>query len=206
MVWTPREGTRVGLAYRSEMNHSVNGMAGLRGFTPADATADYDFTLPQVVSLGIHQALSDKWTLLGEAQWQDSSSFKGFYINLGASAVAPASTDVRAQDWDDSWIFALGAQYRPDARSRWIFGAHYDTAVSDGGGNTITPDGDRVMIGIGYERQVSEGFRWSAHYAHVFYDDAAINVAPSATNEQGTLVGSMETDLHMFGVSGTFTW
>ncbi|MFN0264405.1 OmpP1/FadL family transporter [Tepidamorphus sp. 3E244] len=206
LVWTPHEGTTIGLAYRSQMDHGISGMAGLRGFPLADATANYNLTLPQVVSLGVRQDLGERWSLLGEVVWQDSSSFTGFNIALGASLVAPASTDVRPQDWDDSWIFAIGAEYRPDANSRILFGMHYDTAVASGGGNTLSPDGDRIMVGLGYERRMNEHFKWSAHYAHVFYEDAPINVTPSATNTQGTLIGSLETDLHMFGISGTFTW
>ncbi|MCB1478536.1 MAG: outer membrane protein transport protein [Rhodobiaceae bacterium] len=202
LIWKPHDGTTIGLAYRSQMDHDFNGSAGLRDVVAYGA--QYDLTMPQIVSLGIRQKLHSGWTLLGEIEWQDFSTFTGFDIALAPPS--PVSRDVRPQSWDDSWIFAIGAEYRPDEKNTWRFGIQYDTAVSDGGGNTLSPDADRIMVGLGYERQVSDRFKWSAFYAHVFYDDAAINVTPSATNTQGTLIGSMETDLDMFGVSGTFTW
>ncbi|MCC0053496.1 MAG: outer membrane protein transport protein [Rhodobiaceae bacterium] len=207
LIWTPHEGTTIGLAYRSQMDHGFSGMAGIRGNFLFERTADYDMTLPQVVSLGIRQDLHENWTLLGEVQWQDSSSFTGFDIALGPSIADPTTRrDVRPQEWDDSFIIALGLQYRSDEKTTWSTGIHYDTAVSDGGGNTLSPDGDRIMIGFGVEKQVSERFKWSAHYAHVFYKNAGINVTPSATNTQGALIGSLESDLHMFGIAGTLTW
>ena len=203
LIWTPHDGTTIGLAYRSQMDHDFSGMAGIRGNALFDRTAGYDLTMPQIVSLGIRQELHDGWTLLGEIEWQDFSTFTGFDIALGPSTIDPVNRqDVRPQDWNDSWIFAIGAEYRPNEKSTWRFGVQYDTAVSDGGGNTLSPDADRIMVGFGYERMVNDHFKWSAFYAHVFYDDAQISV----TNGQGTLIGSMETDLDMFGVSGTFTW
>ncbi len=199
LVWQPTETTRIGLAYRSEMEHDFSGTAGLRINPLSHVSAHYDLTMPQIVSLGLHHAINDRWTLLGEVQWQDFSEFTGFDIALGG----PPFRDIRPQNWDDSWIFALGFAYRHDERTILRAGAHYDTAVSDGGANTLSPDADRVMIGFGIERRVNDRFRWSAHYAHVFFDDAPINVTSPA---QGSLVASMETDVDIFGISGTLTW
>lgn len=199
LILTPFDGTRIGVAYRSEMAHDFNGTAGLRN-TPASVTsAQYELTMPQVVSVGLHQQLTEKLTLLAEAQWVDFSAFTGFDITLGA----PPFRDVRPQDWDDTFIFALGFAYAHDEKTTFRAGIHYDTAVSDGGGNVLSPDADRIMVGFGVEREISEKVTLSAHYAHVFFDDAEISVTDPV---QGTLVGVMESNLHLGGLAINIRW
>ncbi|MEM8877276.1 MAG: outer membrane protein transport protein [Pseudomonadota bacterium] len=204
LVLTPMDGTRIGIAYRSAFEHDFSGRAGNTGnpvfMAPAAATtAQYDLTMPQIVSLGLHQVLTDRLTFLAEAQWIDFSTFTGFDITLGTFPFR----DVRPQDWDDSYILAAGFSYQHDELTKLSAGIHYDTGVSSGGGNTLSPDADRIMIGFGVEREISENITLSAHYAHVFFDNAPISVDDPT---QGVLVGQLVSGLDMGGIALQIRW
>lgn len=199
LVLTPMDGTRIGIAYRSAFDHGFDGAAGVRGNPATDVSARYDLTMPQIVSVGLQQALSDRLTFLAEAQWIDFSTFTGFDIALSA----PPFRDIRPQNWDDSYILAAGFSYRHDERTTLSAGIHFDTGVSSGGGNTLSPDADRIMIGFGIGREISEKVTLSAHYAHVFFDDAPISVNDPT---QGVLVGRMVSGLDMGGIALRIRW
>jgi long-chain fatty acid transport protein len=203
LVLTPIDGTRIGIAYRSAFEHDFSGWAGSSG-NPAFAIpatslgAQYELTMPQIVSIGLHQALGDRFTLMAEAQWIDFSTFTGFDIQISNGI-----RDVRPQDWDDSYILAAGFEYQHDEATTLSAGIHYDTGVSSGGGNTLSPDADRIMLGFGAERVLSEKITISAHYAHVFFDDAPITVNDPT---QGVLNGQLVSDLHMGGIAMRIRW
>ncbi|MEO1161807.1 MAG: outer membrane protein transport protein, partial [Pseudomonadota bacterium] len=109
LVLTPMDGTRIGIAYRSAFEHDFNGRAGNTGnlgfgAPPAAVTAQYELNMPQIISVGLQQAITERFTFLAEAQWIDFSTFTGFDIALGG----PPFRDVRPQNWDDSYILAAG--------------------------------------------------------------------------------------------------
>lgn len=196
---TPADGTRIGLGYRSQLTHHLTGTAGIDlAFVPID-TARFDVKLPEVISIGIEQRLGPGLRLFGEAQWVHWSRFTGFDIAFGSGR----PNEVRSQSWDDTWLVAGGLGYMLRPGTELTAGVHYDTAVTSGGSNTLSPDGARTMIGLGLSQRIAGSGVLSAHYAHVFFDQAAVNVSSPGS---GTLVGEYKASLDIVGLSFKLDW
>lgn len=199
ILLTPGEGTRIGIGYRSALTHHMRGEAGavLPGIPVETATFDVD--LPHIVTLGIEQRVNPHLRLFAEGQWVGWSRFKGFDIAFGSGR----PNELRAQTWDDTWLLAAGFGYLLRPGTELTAGIHYDTAVTDGGTNTLSPDGARTTIAIGFTHKIDHNATISAQYAHVFFEDAAINVAGPTS---GTLNGVYEAELDTFGVNVAINW
>src|SRR3546814_12008460 len=79
VVVTPREDTRVGLHYRSGIDHELTGEASLRTalgtvIEQSGGTADLD--LPDIVSFGVAHDLTDSSQVAGSRNWYNCSSFE----------------------------------------------------------------------------------------------------------------------------------
>lgn len=196
-TWDPLPGTRIGVGFRSQITHHLRGKAGLTD-TPLKESVSFNLVTPAVVSLGIEQQVTEKLTLLGEVEWSNWSAFDGFQIRFDSGR----PDNIRAQDWDDTWFFSLGGRYQATGRTSVSAGVGYEQAVSNGGTNTISPDGDRTILGLGLTHELWPGMTLAASYAHIWFADGAIEVADA----QGTFKGAMSNDLDVVGVSLTGRW
>lgn len=197
LTWDPLPGTRVGLGYRSEVAHGVRGAVGI-GTSGLAIPVNFDLSTPAVVSAGLEQDLTDRLTLLGEVQWSDWSVFDGFHIRF--DEVFPDV--VRAQEWKDTWFVSAGGRYQATDRTSLSVGLGFENAVASGAANTVSPDGDRTILGLGLTHRFDSGMTLSASYGHVWFSDATIDVA----DLQGTLKATMKNDLDIVGVSLTGRW
>jgi long-chain fatty acid transport protein len=198
LTWDPLPGTRVGLSYRSQITHHLNGTAGIKGL-PFTQNVSFNLSTPTVISAGIEQSITERLTLLGEVDWNDWSAFDGFRIKFD-SGLFP--TVVRPQVWKDTWFFSLGGRYQVLDRTSVSAGIGYEQSVSVGGSNTINPDGDRTILGLGFTHECWRGITLAASYAHIWFADGAIDVA----SPRGTLKATMKNDLDIVGVSLTGQW
>lgn len=195
LLLEPFDGLRIGAGYRSEINHRLMGTAGadLQGI-PEDR-ANFDVTTPQMVTLGVEAQITDRIALLGEVEWIDWSVFNGFVIDFESGR----PTEIRPQDWRDTWFYSAGVRIKVDERTQISAGASYDQGISTGASNTLSPDGNRTGVAFGLTREVSETSELRFSYMHLFIADAPINTR----NQSGTLLANFESDLDVFGVSWT---
>lgn len=199
VLLTPLPGTRIGIGYKSPLTHDVRGTAGaeLPGL-PADG-ARFDVALPEIVSAGIEQRVTPTVRLFGEVQWVNWSRFKGFDISFASGR----PNELRPQVWEDTWMGAIGLGWTVLPGTEITAGVHYDTPVTKGGTNTLSPDGARTMIAAGINQRVGERGMVSVYYGHVLFEDAPVNAA-SLTS--GTLTGTFKGSLDLFGASLKLTW
>ena len=98
---TPVRGTEVGLGYRSFINHDLDGT-----LTTANAGAfdvDYrDVNLPDIVTLGVRQRITDRFRVMVGAEWSNWSRFDTVEVEGG-----PAPIELPFQ-YDDAWFFSAG--------------------------------------------------------------------------------------------------
>ncbi len=196
IVLTPTETTRIGVGYRSQITHRLEGTAGaaLPGIRIPDDGASFDVDLPDIVSVGLEQRIGSSLRLFAEGQWVGWSRFKGFDISFTSGR----PNELREQDWDDTWMAAIGFGYMLYPGTELTAGVHYDTAVTDGGVNTLSPDGNRTMVALGLNQRITDRGMLSLYYAHVFFEDVPIDIAQPRS---GTFEGTFEADLDIFGLS-----
>ncbi|MEE4603898.1 MAG: outer membrane protein transport protein [Desulfobacteraceae bacterium] len=197
ILLTPRTGTRIGLTYRSDVDLEFRDVASLSKIGPvlqgflnfsgvADKKVDIDMTIPQAVMLSGYHQLTDQWAVMGNIGWQDWSEFGKQDLTLRS---ANSRTFTQDLNYDDSWKFALGLQYRFADSWLWSVGGSYASAIADE--DTRTPDGfyDRqIRIGTGIQYDWNQDVTIGAAYQYLDAGDADID------QDGGPLQGPLEGD------------
>jgi long-chain fatty acid transport protein len=176
----PHEDTTVGVHYRSPMSHTldgrinVRGVAGLNESTPGTAP----LRLPEVLSMGVAHDLTDRWTVLGEANWFGWNRFEG--VRAVRSTNNTVATNVN-YDYSATWSVALGFEYHWDARTTLRGGYEYDeTPSADKDRSARIPDGDRNMFAAGLSYQITPKVSFDAGALYALIFDEEIDVTRNA--------------------------
>jgi len=202
----PREGTRFGLTYRSEVKLDFKDAASLRGIGPllnlvlnnrgfTGSKADLEMKIPQMDMLSGYQQLTDKLAIMGNVGWQEQSEFGKTSVTVSSITTQRFTAN---RNFRDTWHFAIGIDYR--IQDPWLFslGFAYDESPVDRDDRTPDMPVDRQYrygTGIQYEwnKDITVGFA----YEYVDLGDADINRFRGAL--AGRLVGDYKTnELHVF--------
>lgn len=191
LLWSPSEATRIGVAYRSQINHSLTGRAtfsepatlgGFDALGPLGAAlhaafADSDITasvsLPDSASVSVFQRLSDNVSVVGDLSWTDWTDIPELRLEF-SNPLAPQSAEVL--NWDDTWRVSAGVVV--DLNERWTVRSGYaydESPVPDAISRTSRlPDNDRQWLAFGVSHRFSPAITVDLGYAHLFIRDTAI--------------------------------
>jgi len=202
-LFEPAKGTRIGIGYRSPINHELTGTVtytGVPGKTGADIKAK--LTTPDSVSLGLYQQVSEQVALVSDVAWTHWSRFKELRIN--SEAGAPIS--LTEEKWDNTWFLSLGAIYHPVEDWTLRAGFAYDQSpVSTDYRTPRIPDNNRYWLAIGAGYQINQHISVDAAYAHLFVPNSSINLHDSGAASdpnlgRGNLVGSYSSDIDIASI------
>jgi long-chain fatty acid transport protein len=179
---TPMAGTTIGLGYRSSIEHGLKGEAGaaspLMPLTPIKATID----TPDMVTLGVSQVITDRFTLNAGVEWTNWSRFGTFpvYNRNTGGAYAPLGTPISlAFRYKDSWYFSLGGAYKLDPNWTLRAGFGYEISpITDENRPVRLPDSNRFHVAVGASYHWNERLSFDVGYAHLFTEGANIDIGP----------------------------
>ena len=165
-MWQPTENVRVGLAYRSQVNHKADGYLKT-DLTYAGQTVPLksndghaEMSAPHVITLTGTWKATEALRLSSLVRWTNWSSFDKLPIS-GSSlyaatsllpAPAPATDKTEATyKWKDSWLFTVGADYDINDEFTVRGGVGYEISpVDDDKYRSATiPDTDRLWLSMG---------------------------------------------------------
>lgn len=215
VMFEPLEGTRIGLAYRSKIDHTLegdadfdvgNGTGAALAANPAfqDTAAKADFNAPASASIGLYHDINQEWALMGEVQWTEWSEFEELRIEFDS----PQPDSVTIEDWDDSLFFAVGTTYKPEAVDGLTlrFGLAYDQSPIDEDTRTPRiPGNDRYWVSVGAGYQPFNWLDLSLSYTHIFMADGDVDlsVVDDPNNAgRGNLTASYEQHIDIVTFSG----
>ncbi len=205
--------TRVGLSYRSRIEHSLSGNVdfdvpararailnaiGLNNyFIDTDARADLD--TPPSVSLGLSQEIGERTTLMGDVTWTGWSVFKDLSVRFDSGQ--PDS--VTEERWEDSLRYALGLSHRLTEELTLRAGTAFDeTPVKAAYRTPRVPDNNRWWLALGAGYRFSESFAADFGYAHLFISDPDSRLRNKP--ETGYLVGYYDADVDIFALQASY--
>ena len=207
------ERTRFGLAYRSEIRQTLNGDANwtqnLAGHV--NSVAESTVYTPQSASANFYHELNDKVAMMGNATWTGHSAFNNLTINF-INTNAAGKPMVIPQNWKNSWMFALGANYKYSDALMLRTGIAYDQSPvpSDAMRNPALPDSDRYWLSLGANYKLDKQNSIDLSYSYIFFKNANTNYsdvcAPYGlglcpyTGNGETTTGSYKTSMQMLGV------
>ncbi len=207
-----------GLNYRSEMKHSFDDLdveftpqIGMLGPIPVGLTntkADLDVTLPQFISLGLAWSVGSL-TLTADAYWWNWSKLDELNFVLEAPVAGQASLRT-PMDWNDTWTWAIGAQYKIKAWDREISlrgGFMYEESpVPD---ETVIPvgyQGDNLLYNVGIGTPIGPIYS-DLYFTYVHTKDRVWNNSYSYTrNPGGGPVTGEFNDYQTFLIGVNFTY
>ena len=174
-LWQMDPDTRLGLTYRSRIDHK------LKGSLSTGVAASADISVPDSASLSVLRHLDPRWDLLADLTWTGWSSFDQL-------AVAGSGAPSIPENWKNTERLSLGLTYRPVREWTWRMGVAYDpTPVPDASHRTPRiPDGDRTWLAMGGQYRMGLREAVDFGYAHLFVRDATIDHSEGGVTLAGT--------------------
>jgi long-chain fatty acid transport protein len=182
-LWQFTPNTRVGLAYRSEIDFTLEGSATVTNFPLVPGgPVTADITLPDSASLSLFHKLSAKWDLLADVTWTGWSDFDKLAIYRTSGALLSSTPE----NWDDILRYSLGATWHMSDKLSLRSGVAYDEApVSDLDRTPRIPDGARTWIAFGGQYRLSQQGALDFGYAHLFVNDPGLQSTAGGTTLNG---------------------
>ena len=188
---TPRPGTVIGLGYRSFIDHDLDGT--LQTANAGNFHVTYEnVTMPDLVTLGIRQTITDRLRVMAGAEWSNWSQFGTVEIEG-----APAPIDL-AFDYDDGWFVSVGGEFDLTERVTLRSGVGYEWGPIDDNVRTYRiPDGDRLQLSAGVSYRLDERFSFDLGYSFAAVEDMSIRAADAGgPDANGPFSGRADTHVH----------
>ena len=158
-MWQPTETVRVGLAYRSQVNHKADGYLKTEvssGSTLIGSRKSNDghaeMSAPHVITLTGTWKATEDLRLSALARWTNWSSFDTLPISGSSMEQLTRKKKIEAEyHWKDSWLFTVGADYDINDEFTVRGGVGYEISpVDDDKYRSATiPDTDRLWLSMG---------------------------------------------------------
>ena len=167
----PMPGTKIGIAYRSEVEYQLGGF--LSTSTGQPARIGTDFPLPQRVLVSLSQKVGEDTVVIADVGWTDFSQFDTTTLNLedvGVSTIIP-------RNWDDTWRFGLAVQHRITPQWGINGGITYDTSPMDDEDRLPDLPIDRqISLSAGLNYVMNDKLTIGLGYNYVDSGDAKIDI------------------------------
>ncbi len=204
--------TRFGIAYRSEIKHTLKGDANFTvpdaaspvtaGGAFADTGITAKVTLPQTISVSGFHEINNDIAVMADITWTGWNSFQELRIQYD-NPVQPDS--VTTEDWNNVYRIAIGAQYQ--LNNQWLLrtGIAYDESPVPSAERRTPrlPGSDRKWLSFGASYALRENIKIDMGYTHIFASDARINntlESDALPVLEATLTGVYEASVDILSV------
>jgi len=211
--------SRLGVAYRSSMDSQLKGEVDFtvdptfQGFLTAnftgtpleafltDTTVQAGIELPAQLSVSYVRDVNADLTVMADVTWTQWSNFDALVIKFDNLA-QPTST--QPENWEDSYRYAIGANYQLDSKMTLRGGVAVDqTPVPSAEDRTARiPGNDRTWISLGLGYEIDKHTSIDVGYSHLIVKDTDIN--NEVPNSGQLLIGEYSADVDIISVQGNF--
>jgi long-chain fatty acid transport protein len=204
--------TRIGVAYRSEVEQELEGDASFTEPTGptipapiaavmADTGATAPLDLPASLSLSVTTEVAPKWELMADLTWTGWSSFEELRIQFDNPRKADS---VQPENWEDTYKVSLGFNYQHS--DQWTFrgGIAYDQSPISGVEYRTPriPDNDRKWLAGGFTYSATSDMTVDFALAHLFVSDTDLDSTDESFGHQ--LSGTYKTDANILSVQANW--
>ncbi|KZC41587.1 MULTISPECIES: OmpP1/FadL family transporter [Rhodanobacter] len=212
--WKLTPNDKLALNYRSKISHTLEGTGNFTTTPGYDlllanpslassippfshTTGSADFTTPAVASASYwHQA--EKFGFGVDVAWTKWDVFKNLTVNYGNSQ--PRTSE--AYNWRNTIYASIGGDYYLNDRLTLRGGIAVDSSPTHlSTRSPRVPDSTRKMVTVGIGYKASEHLEINASYAHIFVNNAHVNVTDSTRD---TLTGNFDDYGNLLSVSAMY--
>ena len=175
------DSTRVGVGYRSEINHKLKGKMtssvspSFPLFNTLNQKISAKLTTPAMLSMGVYHDVNEKWAVMAEYQRVFWSSFQNltFKSQNGGYTISNVK-----ENWRDTNFYSIGTSYMLDNQWKLRLGLAYDqSAVRYAHRTPRIPDSDRIWYSAGLGYQYNENLSFDIGYTYIQAHKAKMNTA-----------------------------
>lgn len=189
------DSTRVGVGYRSEINHKLKGKMKSSGSPSSEFNAltnqkiSAKLTTPAMLSMGVYHDINEKWAVMAEYQRVFWSSFQNLTFVGDRLNKPEGNIDQVKEDWRDTNFYSIGTSYMLDNQWKLRLGLAYDqSAVRYAHRTPRIPDSDRIWYSAGLGYQYNENLSFDMGYTYIKAHSARMNSA--VTGNEGSHVSA----------------
>ena len=214
VLFEPTHDTRIGLHYRSKVDHDIEGDVEFRLPSPllagtfSNTDVEADVQLPASASVSAFHQINSKWAVMADYTWTEWSAIPALRFEFDNSL----PDNVTTFDWENTYRLSVGTRFHPSG-SNWTYraGVAYDESpVQHAATRTPRlPDTDRIWLTVGAGFNPGDDLRIDFGYAHLFMNDAKISKAAAPGDEnflRGALNGSYEASVDILSIEAQYTF
>ena len=217
-MFTPTENTRLGIAYRHSVEHTLEGTGTFTNSEPFQALLDSvgtdlfrsgpgqtEITTPATVALSVAHRLPNfnRLELLADATWSQWTVFDELLIEFDS-----AQPDVlQVQDWRDVWRVSAGLNFQYSQKLTLRAGLAFDQSPIPGPTRRTPriPGNDRTWYSVGLGYQHSKALSFDVGFTHIAIDETPIdNSFPESGPSAVFLRGLIDSDANI--LSAQLNW
>lgn len=197
-TFQPTAATRIGAHYRSSIKYKLEGTAASSNIPQFFGNVSADLKTPDSVSLSVLHQVTPNLELMGDVTWTKWSNIKQLVVVRSTGAVL----NTLNFNWDDTWRFGVGANFRLNAQTKFRFGVAFDqTPTNDVDRTPRLPDQDRTWVALGVQFKPSKQGTLEVGYAHEFLKNASVNVPFAGTTcAAGCLTGTFKNKADIISI------
>ncbi|MBB4040942.1 long-chain fatty acid transport protein [Microvirga flocculans] len=204
---TPMAGTTIGLGYRSQVEHELEGnlsapFGSIGPFARLPITAK--LKTPDQFTLGISQVVTPALTVHAGFEWTNWSVLK---TPLVIGPTGGAVTDIPL-NYDDGFFYSLGFDYK--VTNQWTVraGLAYEQSPIDTQiRSTRLPDNDRIWASVGLGYQWNDQLSFDVAYTHIFSKETDIRILPGHQDFEGLpFVADVDAGVDIVSVGLRYRW
>jgi long-chain fatty acid transport protein len=205
--------TTIGIGYRSAINNKIEGTlsGGIGAATngPIKTTVN----LPDTLTIGLRQGLTDRFTLLAGYEWSNWSRIGTAAVQQGsgAAALGPTGAPILLPfQYSDGHFYSIGAEYMLDPAWTIRAGLGFEKSpITDRVRTPRLPDNDRTWYSAGFSYKPAQlaGLTLDVGYSYIDVKDTSVNVVAGNPWFAGApYVGSVDSHIHIVSVGLRYQW
>ncbi|MBU3068509.1 OmpP1/FadL family transporter [Aestuariicella sp. G3-2] len=199
-TWEATDALRLGLAYRSEVELTLEGDS-TSDISPAfNQGGSLDLDLPAGAELsGVYQ-LTPAWNISASVQWTDWSVFESLEVDFDDGT----QQHLKDENFEDNMRYSIGTTYEFNKNWTARLGLAYDeSAVSAEYRSLSIPDTDRIWYSAGFTYRYDQHL--SVDFAATYLDGEEVDL--TETSSLGTTFsGSTHGDAELLSFSINYTF
>ena len=174
MTLTPMDGTVIGIGYRSQVKQDISGHikagAPLSAMLPAGSYGiDTKLTLPDQITVGLSQTITDDLTFNAGFEWTNWSVFDNFPVYGNSGLTKGVELTNLPFEYDDGYYLTAGLEYDWTEKFTVRGGLGYEwSPISTRNRDISLPDSDRIHASIGGTYAFNEDLMLDFGYEHIF--------------------------------------
>lgn len=201
-MWEINEKSRLGLSYRSQVDLDADAdVTSLAKTGGKEGDGTITFNLPDTLELSYFNQLNEQFAVALGIQYIGWSTFENLTIDIDGVG----DYMFKEENWEDSFRYSVGMDYRLNSLTNFHFGYTYDESPVPAKYRTLTiPDADRQWLTFGATLDFESAGIVDLAFAYVMGDQVKVKEKSELGTQFDGKLTKVDALIFSFGYSYSF--